>query len=116
MAIKDETIFRVRFYHEDKVCELYAKSLATEGIFGFLEVEDIVYGESSSTIVDPAEEKIKAMFQDVVCTYIPCQAVIRIDEVRKAGMPKVSDLPKGANQNVVRPFPGHSLPQPTSSE
>lgn len=116
MSAKDETIFRVRFYHEDKVCELYAKSLATEGIFGFLEVEEIVFGESSSTIVDPSEEKLKAMFQDVVCTYIPCQAVIRIDEVRKAGSGKLLDLPKGANQNVVRPFPGHSFSQPTSTE
>lgn len=116
MANRDESIFRVRFYHEDKVYEIYAKSLASEGIFGFLEVEDIVFNEASGAIVDPAEEKLKAMFQDVVCTYIPYSAVIRIDEVRQAGKAKISDLPKGANQNVVRPFPGTFTPPTRSTE
>lgn len=113
MSNREKTIFRVRFYHEDKVYEIYARSLATESIFGFLEIEGIVFNESESTIVDPAEEKLKSIFQDVVCTYIPYQSVIRIDEVCKAGTAKLVDLPKGANQSVVRPFPGHSLTPPT---
>jgi hypothetical protein len=112
MSKRDETIFRIRFYHEDKVYEIYARSLATESIFGFLEIEEIVFSDDSSLIVDPSEEKLKAIFQDVVCTYIPYQSVIRIDEVKHAGTAKVVDLPKGANQSVVRPFPGHSLTPP----
>lgn len=116
MSNNETTIFRVRFYHEDKVCELYARALATESIFGFLEVEEIVFNENSDTIVDPAAEKMKTMFQDVICTYIPLQSVIRIDEVRTAGVAKAIDLPKGANQNVIRPFPGHTFNRPKTSE
>ncbi len=107
MSNREDTLFRVRFYHEDSVFEIYARSLAQESIFGFLEVEEIVFGENSSIVVDPAEEKLKNEFQDVVCTYIPLHAVIRIDEVKKEGIAKVIELPKDANSKVIRPFPAH---------
>jgi len=29
-------------------------------LFGFIEVEELVFGERSTVVVDPAEEKIKA--------------------------------------------------------
>ena len=107
MSNRDDTVFRVRFYHEDNVFEIYARSLAQESIFGFLEVEEIIFGENSSIVVDPAEEKLKSEFQDVVCTYIPLHAVIRIDEVKKEGVAKVIELPKDTNNKIIRPFPAH---------
>ena len=105
MSNAEDTIFRIRFYHQDNIFEIYARSLAQESIFGFLEVEEIVFNENSGIVVDPSEEKLKEEFKDVVCTYIPMQSVIRIDEVRKQGTAKVHQIPAGANQNV-RPFPG----------
>ena len=107
MSNRDDTVFRVRFYHEDNVYEIYARSLAQESILGFLEVEEIVFGESSSIVVDPAQEKLKNEFQDVVCTYIPLHAVIRIDEVKKEGVAKVTELPKDVASKVIHPFPAH---------
>lgn len=109
MATKPEdTLFRIRFYHEENVYEIYARSLAQESIFGFLEVEDLVFSEPSTTlVVDPTEEKLRKEFEGVICTYIPMHAIIRIDEVRKQGIAKVSDAPKGTKNNILRPFPAH---------
>ena len=104
----EDTLFRIRFYHEENVYEIYARSLAQESIFGFLEAEDLVFSDSSSQLViDPAEEKLRKEFEGVICTYIPMHAVIRIDEVKKQGVAKVSDAPKDAKSKILRPFPAH---------
>ncbi len=108
MSNRDDTLFRIRFHHENNVYEIYARSLAQESIIGFLEVEEIVFNESSSVVVDPSEEKLKLEFQDVVCTYIPLHAVIRIDEVKKEGVAKVIALSKETGNKVLCPFPSHT--------
>jgi hypothetical protein len=46
-------------------------------------------------IVDPAEEKLKSEFANVARSYIPMQAIIRIDEVEKEGEVKVTDIKAG---------------------
>jgi hypothetical protein len=114
MSNRDETIFRIRYYHEDSIHEIYAKSLAQESIYGFLELEDIIFDENSGVVVDPNEERLKQEFQDVICTYIPMQNVIRIDEVKKQGVAKIKNLPKGSQSNVIRPFPSN-MPNRTKS-
>lgn len=115
---QDETIFRVRFYHEDKVYEIYARSLAHESILGFLEVEEIVFEENNTLVLDPNEERLKQEFEDVVCTYIPLQSVIRIDEVKKRGVAKVQEVPstQANTTNILRPFPPHFYNRPKQGE
>ena len=61
-----------------------------------------MFGERSKTIVDPAEEKLKSEFSSVKRSFIPMQAVVRIDEVEKEGACKISEAPKGSN---ISPFP-----------
>ena len=62
--------------------------------------------------MDPAEEKVKSEFQDVKRTYLPLHAVLRIDEVRKHGVSKISAL-EGCN--VAVPGPDlHSGGDPTA--
>ena len=109
MANKPEdTLFRIRFYHEESVYEIYARSLAQESIFGFLEVEDLVFPEpATSLVIDPAEEKLRKEFEGVICTYLPMHSIIRIDEVKKQGVAKVMDAPKNSKNNILRPFPAH---------
>ena len=104
MSKRDDTLFRIRFEQDESIYEIYAHSLGQETIFGFLEVSDIVFGETTSLVVDPAEEKLKAEFEDVQCTYIPLHSVLRIDEVKKQGSAKILDQTKDTN-NVVRAFP-----------
>ena len=70
-------------------------------MFGFVEVEELVFGERSSVVVDPTEEKIKAEFDNVRRTYLPMHSIIRIDEVEKQGVSKISKL-EGSN---VAQFP-----------
>jgi hypothetical protein len=66
-------------------------------MFGFLEVEEFVFGETTALVVDPSEEKLKTEFSDVKRTYIPMHSVLRIDEVNKEGVGKITE---GGQNNV----------------
>ena len=60
-------IFKVMFVLQGKVWEVYAKKVAHGGaLFGFVEIEDFIFGERSSVVLDPTEEKIKAEFGRIV--------------------------------------------------
>src|SRR5579871_6847316 len=94
-------IFKVLFVNQGKVYEIYARKVSHGSLFGFIEVEEIVFGERSTVVVDPTEEKIKAEFHEVKRTYLPLHSVVRIDEVRKQGQAKIVAL-EGSN---VSQFP-----------
>ena len=100
-------IFKVVFVNQGKVYEIYARKVSHGALFGFLEVEELVFGERSLVVVDPAEEKIKAEFEGVKRTYLPLHSVLRVDEVRKQGVSKVSALEGGSN---VAQFPVSMYP------
>lgn len=94
-------IFKVVFVNHGKVYEIYAKKVSHGSLFGFVEVEELVFGERSAVVVDPTEEKIKAEFEGVKRTYLPMHSIMRIDEVRKQGVSKISTY-EGSN---VAQFP-----------
>lgn len=103
MANKN-TIYRVVFLQNENVVEIFAKQVAdADNLFGFVVIEDFLFGEKSSVVVDPSEERLKALFQDVKRTYIPLQEVVRIDEVEKQGASKITPLQRGGNS--ISPFP-----------
>src|SRR5687768_18419697 len=88
-------IFRIVFINQGKVYEIYARKVSHGDLFGFVEVEELVFGERSSVVLDPAEERIKSEFAGVKRSYLPLHSVIRIDEVRKQGVSKISALEGG---------------------
>jgi hypothetical protein len=94
-------LYRVSFHNQGKVYEVYARSVSHGGMPGLVEVEKLVFGEKSSLLVDTSEEKLKAEFEGVERFYVPLHAVIRIDEVSKAGTARIS---AGGGDKVV-PFP-----------
>jgi hypothetical protein len=94
-------LYKVIFAHQGKVWEIYARSVNHGAMLGFVEVERLVFGERSSVVVDPAEERIKGEFEGVKRTYIPLHSILRIDEVEKQGAGKISSL-EGSN---VAQFP-----------
>jgi hypothetical protein len=94
-------IFKVVFVNQGKVYEIYARKVSHGSLFGFIEVEELVFGERSAVVVDPSEEKVKAEFEGVKRTYLPLHSVLRVDEVRQQGQAKVSTF-EGSN---VTPFP-----------
>ena len=94
-------IFKVVFINQGKVYEIYATKVSHGALLGFVEVEDLVFGERTAVVVDPSEERIKAEFDGVRRTYLPMHSIVRIDEVRKQGISKISAL-EGSN---VTQFP-----------
>lgn len=104
-------IFKVVFANQGKVYEIYARKVSHGGLFGFIEVEELVFGERSSVVVDPAEERIKTEFEGVKRSYLPLHSVIRIDEVRKQGVSKISALEGGnVTQFPVQMYPAGTDP------
>jgi hypothetical protein len=87
-----KNLYRVVFMSQGQVYEIYAQEVGHGDMFGFIEVEQLVFGERSSLVVDPSEEKIKSEFENVKRTYLPMHSIIRIDEVDKRGASKISKL------------------------
>ena len=93
-----KNLFRVVFMSQGQVYEIYAREVGHGAMFGFIEVEQLVFGERSSLVVDPSEEKIKSEFENVKRTYLPMHSIIRIDEVDKQGASKISKLEGNVTQ------------------
>jgi hypothetical protein len=96
----------VIFHNGGQVYEVFARQIYQSDMWGFVEVEELVFGERSQILVDPGEEKLKNEFSGVKRSYIPLQAIIRIDEVEKEGAARISD----ASSAKISPFP--VTPQP----
>ena len=105
-------IFRIMFVNQGKVYEIYARRVSHGELFGFIEVEELVFGERATVVVDPAEERIKGEFDGVKRTYLPLHSILRIDEVKKQGVSKITAL-EGGSANVSQfPVPMYSVPPP----
>ncbi len=90
MATKNT--YKVIFINQGKVYEIFAHQVYQAELYGFVVIEDLVFGERTSVVVDPSEERLKSEFESVKRTYIPMHAVIRIDEVEKEGVAKITDM------------------------
>lgn len=96
-------IYRISFYNQGDIYELHAREIHQGNMYAFLEIEDIIFGERSAIVVDPSEEKLKSEFEGVKRTYIPLQAVIRIDEVERSGTNKI--ITADGRSGKIMPFP-----------
>jgi hypothetical protein len=97
-SMSKKNLYRVVFMSQGQVYEIYAKEVGHGAMFGFIEVEQFVFGERTTVVVDPSEEKIKSEFEHVIRTYLPMHSVIRIDEVEKQGASKISKLEGNVTQ------------------
>lgn len=97
-------IYKVIFYNQNQVYEVYARAIYQSDMYGFIELEEFVFGERSQVLVDPAEEKLKSEFAAVKRSYIPLHAIIRIDEVEKEGAVRVTEVKSGEKVTPI-PFP-----------
>ncbi len=103
MADKDQTqsVYRILFHNQGQVYEVYARSIYQSELYGFVEIEDYTFGNRSQMLIDPAEDKLRSEFEGVQRSFIPMHSIVRIDEVEKEGVAKITDN-KGQN---VTPFP-----------
>ena len=101
-------VYKVIFQNGNQVFEVFARQIYQSDMWGFIEIEEFLFGERSQIVVDPSEEKLKNEFSGVRRSYIPMHAIIRIDEVEKEGSAKVSDMP--AVEGNVASFPFAGMP------
>jgi hypothetical protein len=104
-------LYKVIFVNQGKIYEVYARRVSQGNLYGFVEIEELVFGEKSAVVIDPTEERLRAEFDGVRVSYVPLHAVVRIDEVERQGSAKIVAL-SGKTEDVV-PFPtvypgGHS--------
>ncbi len=99
-AAMPQTLFRVIFHNAGKIYELYAEGVGESGLYGFVEVEGLRFGERSELLVDPAEERLKSEFEGVERLYLPMHAIVRIDEVNRAGPARIHE-----GGGKITPFP-----------
>ena len=85
-------VYKITFLNGGKVYEIYAKQVSQGGLFGFVEIEQLLFDQKSALVVDPSEEQLRTEFSGVQRTYIPLQSIIRIDEVEKRGTSKIHHL------------------------
>ena len=90
-------IYKIIFFNQGQIYEVYARQIYQSDLYGFIEIEELVFGERSGVLVDPSEEKLKAEFEGVSRSYLPMHSIVRIDEVAKEGVGSISDAPSGAN-------------------
>lgn len=95
-----KTVFRISFINEDTIYQIYARKICDSELFGFVEAEEFVFGSNTSLVVDPSEERLKMEFLDIKRTFIPMQAIIRIDEVEKEGIAKMTGAKHHGSSNV----------------
>ena len=88
----NKNLFRVVFMSQGQIYEIYAREVGHGDMFGFVAVEQLVFGERTTVVVDPTEEKIKSEFEHVKRTYLPMHSIVRIDEVDKQGAAKISKM------------------------
>ena len=93
-------IYKIVFMNQGNVCEIYSAGVSHGNMFGFVEIEEILFGEKTQVVVDPSEESLKLEFEGVKRTYIPLHSIVRIDEVEKEGTSRITGEVKEGTGNV----------------
>ena len=100
-SMSSQPTYKVIFHNGGQVYEVFARQIYQSDMWGFVEIEELVFGERSQILVDPGEEKLKNEFAGVKRSYIPLQSIVRIDEVDKEGAARISE---GGGAKIA-PFP-----------
>jgi len=98
-------LYRVVFHNQGKVYQLYARRVRQGELHGFVDIEGLVFGETSALVIDPSEERLKSEFEGVHVIHVPLHGVIRIDEVEKQGPAKILTLEVPDSNVIPYPFP-----------
>lgn len=106
MPTPKNRLYRISFSAHGQVYEVYAREVSHGAMLGFVEVGKLVFGERSSVVLDPGEEKLKTEFAGVERFFVPVHAVIRIDEVTRPGPARIVPGEPGSK---VTPFPQYTF-------
>ncbi|MBU0654838.1 MAG: DUF1820 family protein [Gammaproteobacteria bacterium] len=98
--MNSDRLYRISFVNQDKIYEIFARQVYESDLYGFVVVEEIVFGTQSTVVIDPGEERLKTEFDAVKRSFIPIHSVIRIDEVEKPGVSKIHAMDGSVSSNV----------------
>jgi hypothetical protein len=101
--MSEKHIYKVVFYNQGEIYEIFARRITQGGLFGFVEIEELAFGSENRVVIDPSQERLKREFAGVKRTYLPLHSIARIDEVEKEGTGRITAV-KDAD-GKVRPFP-----------
>ena len=105
--MSSQHIYKILFVNQGKVYEVYARKVAHGSLLGFIEIDELVFGERGGVLLDPAEERIKTEFEGVKRSFLPLHSVLRIDEVSQRGASKITPY-----EGNVMPFPSSFVAPP----
>ena len=95
-----KSVYKIIFIQLGEIYEVFAKQIYQSDMYGFIEVEEYIFNKVKQLVVDPSSEKLKNEFSEVERSYIPINAILRIDEVKEGGEAKIKK-----NKDKVSPFP-----------
>jgi hypothetical protein len=98
----EKPLYKIIFLNHGKVYELYSEGVTSSGLFGFVEVSNLVFESGDALVVDPTEEKLRQEFENAKVLHLPIQSVLRVEEVEKRGQCIIRDRKSGEK---VTPFP-----------
>ncbi|ASF44869.1 DUF1820 family protein [Methylovulum psychrotolerans] len=87
--MSEKLIYKVTLVSHEQIYELYVKNVYQSELYGFVVIENFVFGEKSAIVVDPSEEKLRIEFEGVERSFIPAHKIIRIDQVKQQGKAKI---------------------------
>lgn len=107
--MKFKTLYRVTIQGPETVYEVYARNVCEAELFGFIALEELVFGETASLVIDPSQESVKSEFSGVKCTFIPMHNILRIDEIAE-NTDKYNNLNLGNNVSQFPPTIYNKVP------
>ena len=63
MSDTQEHIYKVLFHNQGQIYEVYAHSIYQSDLYGFIEIEDYIFGERTKVVIDPGEDKLRQEFE-----------------------------------------------------
>ena len=94
------SVYKIIFIQLGEIYEVFPKQIYQSDMYGFIEVEEYIFNKDKQLVVDPSSEKLKNEFSEFERSYIPINAILRIDEVKEGGEAKIKK-----NKDKVSPFP-----------
>jgi hypothetical protein len=98
----ENRLYKIIFLNQGKVYELFSEGVTSSGLWGFIEVSELVFESGEGLVVDPTEEKMRQEFENARVLHLPIQSVLRVEEVDKRGKCLIRDRESGEK---VTPFP-----------
>ena len=106
MADSQDRVYRVLFHNQGKIFDVFVRSVGRAELFGFLELQDFVFSNPTSMVIDPTEDRLRNEFESVKRVFIPIANVERIDEVNEVGEAKITE----EDGTLIHQFPSRERP------